>query len=302
MTLKDLKSLIENKQSLPTLIIFKGTHTFIANQYISAMLSNLNTQIEYLDTLESIGSKALDIFGFEQEQNTLKLFRTDCLEWVDNNLLTDKQLVIIAKKVDKDIETAYKSNIIELTSLEEWQIQDYLYSILDGVDRNLIDWMIKRCNGNIERLQLEADKLLIFEPNERNIILNEMIQENAFSDTSEDNIFDFTDSIVKKDIGRLTNIYRNINAIDIENIGVHTVMYKNFIKFVQVWLAANPTPQSTGLSSKQIYAISKLPRVWSLDSLISILEFLTEIDYKIKIGALPVPQLRDYIVVNILSR
>lgn len=302
MTLKDLKSLIENKQSLPTLIIFKGTHTFIANQYISAMLSNLNTQIEYLDTLESIGSKALDIFGFEQEQNTLKLFRTDCLEWVDNNLLTDKQLVIIAKKVDKDIETAYKSNIIELTSLEEWQIQDYLYSILDGVDRNLIDWMIKRCNGNIERLQLEADKLLIFEPNERNIILNEMIQENAFSDTSEDNIFDFTDSIVKKDIGRLTNIYRNINAIDIENIGVHTVMYKNFIKFVQVWLAANPTPQSTGLSSKQIYAISKLPRVWSPDSLISILEFLTEIDYKIKIGALPVPQLRDYIVVNILSR
>lgn len=149
---------------------------------------------------------------------------------------------------------------------------------------------------------MEADKLLIFDPNERSIILNQMLEENAFSDTVDDNIFDFTDSIVKRDINRLGSIYKNINSIDIENIGVHTVLYKNFIKLVHVWLSANPSPQATGLSSKQIYAISKLPRVWSHDSLINIVEFLTGIDYKVKTGDLPVNQLRDYIVVNVLSR
>ena len=149
---------------------------------------------------------------------------------------------------------------------------------------------------------MEADKLLIFQPKERNIILNQMLAENAFSDTVDDNIFDFSDAIVKRDIERLGNIYKNINSIDIENIGVHTVLYKNFIKLVQVWLSANPSPQATGLSSKQIYAISKLPKVWSHDSLINIIEFLTGIDYRVKTGDLPVNQLRDYIVVNVLSR
>ena len=302
MNLKDLKGLIESKQPLPTLIIFKGIHTFIANQYVNAMLQNLNVELEYVDSLESMQSKELDIFAIEQTIPTLRLYRTDNLEYTSVDLYSDKPLVIIAKKIDKDVESQYKSNIIELVELEEWQIKDYLYSILDGVDRELIDWLIKRFNCNIDRLQLEADKLLIFEPNERNIILNQMIQENAFSDTVQDNIFDFTDSIVKKDLNRLINIYRNINVIDIENIAVHIIMYKNFIKLLQVWLSNNPTTQSTGLSSNQIYAISKLPRVWSADSLVSIVEFLTGIDYNVKVGNLPVPLLRDYIVVNILSR
>lgn len=302
MDLKSLKTSIESKNSIPNLIIFKGSHTFIANQYISAILKLKNISLEYVDNLEFVNSKELDIFGFSAQSNNLKLYKVDSFEFEGESLLTDNLIVIICKKIDNHLSITYKDYIVELNELEEWQIQDYLYSILSGVDRNLIDWLIKRFDCNIDRLQLEADKLLLFEENERNIILNQMIADNAFSDCSEDNIFDFTDSIVKKDITRLANIYRNINVIDIEAIGVHTIMYKNFIKLLQVWLSNNPTTQSTGLSSKQIYAISKLPRVWSAESLVSIVEFLTGIDYKIKTGMLPVPLLRDYIVVNILSR
>lgn len=302
MDLKNLKTLIESNGAIPNLIIFKGAHTFIANQYISAILKLKGIELEYVDSLDFVNARELDIFGFEAQSNNLKLYKVDSFEFDGDSLLTDNSIVVICKKIDNHLSITYKDYIVEVNQLEEWQIQDYLYSILDGVDRKLIDWLIKRFDCNIERLQLEADKLLLFEPNERNIILNQMIEDNAFSDCSEDNIFDFTDSIVKKDIGRLANIYKNINVIDIEAIGVHTIMYKNFIKLLQVWLSNNPSTQSTGLSSKQIYAISKLPRVWSAQSLVSILEFLTGIDYRIKIGALPVPLLRDYIVVNILSR
>lgn len=302
MDLKILKDSIENKQSIPNLIIFRGAHTFIANQYISAILKLKKLSLEYVEDLEFVNSKELDIFNMHTADPTLKFYKVDNFVYEGSSLLTDNMIIVLCKKLDNHLAVEYKDYIIDLNELEEWQIQDYLYSILDGIDRELIDWLINRFDKNIDRLQLEADKLLLFNPNERNILLNQMIEDNAFSDSSEDNIFDFTDSLCKRDLTRLCNIYKNINVIDIEAIGVHTIMYKNFIKLLQVWLANNPTPESTNLSSKQIYAISRLPRVWSAESLISIVEFLTGIDYKIKTGALPVPLLRDYIVVNILSR
>lgn len=302
MTLKDIKEQIENNKVTDKFIIFKGQHTFVARQYISAICRLLNLPIEYVDDLNQINQPKLDVFGWGQTEPTLKLHNVDVFEFTDYDLDNQAPLIIVCKKIETRTAETYKQYIIELEELELWQIQDYLYSILDGVDKKLIDWLIKRCNSNIDRLQMEADKLLIFEPNERNIILNQMLEENAFSDTVDDNIYDFTDSIIKRDINRLGNIYKNINSIDIENIGVHTVLYKNFIKLVHVWLSANPSPQATGLSSKQIYAISKLPKVWSHDSLINIIQFLTNIDYRVKTGELPVNQLRDYIVVNVLSR
>ena len=285
MDLKALKSSIENNQPIPNLLIFKGSHTFIANQYISAILKQKNLKLEYLEDLEFVNARELDIFGLCDQDPTLKVYKTDIFNYEGSSLLTDDLIIIMCKKLDNHLSIEYRDYIIELNELEEWQIQDYLYSILEGVDRGLINWLITRFDKNIDRLQLEADKLLLFESNERNILLNQMIEDGAFNDCSEEGIFDFTDAVVKKDINKLVNIYRNINVIDIEAIGVHTIMYKNFIKLVQVWLSNNPSTQTTGLTSKQIYAINKLPKVWSSESLISIVEFLTEIDYKIKIGA-----------------
>ena len=273
MDLKTLKSSIENNQPIPNLLIFKGSHTFIANQYISAILKQKNLKLEYLEDLEFINAKELDIFGLCNQDPTLKFYKTDTFTYEGPSLLTDSLIIIMCKKLDSHLSVEYRDYIIELNELEEWQIQDYLYSILEGVDRELINWLIIRFDKNIDRLQLEADKLLLFESNERNILLNQMIEDGAFNDCSEEGIFDFTDAVVKKDINKLVNIYRNINVIDIEAIGVHTIMYKNFIKLVQVWLSNNPSTQTTGLTSKQIYAINRLPRVWSTESLISIVEF-----------------------------
>ena len=162
--------------------------------------------------------------------------------------------------------------------------------------------MIENCNYDINRLQLEAEKLLVFEENERNIIFNQMLDDDAFIDMTNKTIFDFTDTIVKRDINKLNSIYDDIENIDIEAIGVVTVLYQNFKKLLQVWGSKNPTPESTGLNSKQIYAINKLPRIWNETQLVDILELISSIDYRIKIGSMPMNILRDYLVVNILGR
>ena len=303
MTLKELKTQIENKSLSSTFVIFKSNESFIPNQYIRAINDILNLDVEYIEDLYSLGSTKVDIFfNALSNTNSLRVHHTDNLTFNNNSLLTETNLIIVTKKVDKDTEKIYKDYIVEVDVLEHWCIKDYLYSILEGLDTKYIDWLMLNCNYDINRLQLEAEKILIFPTNERNIVFNQMLEDDAFMDISSKTIFDFTDAIVKKDINRLLTIYDEIDNIDIEAIGVVTVLYQNFRKLLQVWMSKNPTTESTGLSSKQIYAINKLPRIWSEQDLVKILQLLSSIDFKVKSGTMPVNILRDYLVVNILAR
>ena len=263
MTLQELKTQIENKSLSSTFVIFKSNESFIPNQYIRAITDILNLYVEYIEDLYSLGSTKVDIFfNSLSNTNSLRIYHTDNLTFNNNSLLTETNLIIVTKKIDKDTEKIYKDYIVEVDVLEHWCIKDYLYSILEGLDTKYIDWLMINCNYDINRLQLEAEKILIFPTNERNIVFNQMLEDDAFMDISSKTIFDFTDAIVKKDINRLLTIYDEIDNIDIEAIGVVTVLYQNFRKLLQVWMSKNPTTESTGLISKQIYAINKLPRIW----------------------------------------
>jgi hypothetical protein len=308
MTLQELKEQIETKSLHNRFIIFQSPTNFIPNQYINAIANILALDIEYVEDLNALTNNSVDIFfGGMVETDNLRVHHTDTFDcysasFHNRSLWNENNLIIVCKKVDKDTQVLYNDYIVEVNPLEHWCIKDYLYSILDGVDTKLIDWLMENCNYDIDRLQLEAEKLLIFNENERNIVFNQLLEDDAFSDISSKTIFDFTDAIVKKDINRLLKIYEEIENIDIEAIGVVTVLYQNFRKLLQVWMSKNPTTESTGLSSKQIYAINKLPRVWTEKQLVDILELLTSIDYRIKNGTMPVNLLRDYLVVNIVGR
>lgn len=303
MLLQDIKTQIETNSIKNTFIVFRCDDRFIARQYYKAISQQLNKKIDYIDDLYSLNNKSVDIFFQDNsEDKSLRVYMTDTFDFYSNDLLKEEYLIIICKKVDKNTAEIYKDFIVEVDPLEYWCVKDYLYSILKGVDTKYIDWLMENCNYDINRLQLEADKLLVFDENERNIVFTEMLDDDAFSDITNKTIFNFTDAIVKKDIARLRTIYEDIDNIDIEDIGVVTVLYQNFRKLLQVWMSNNPTPESTGLSSKQIYAIRKLPRVWNEKQLVDILELLTSIDFRIKSGTMPMNILRDYLVVNILLR
>lgn len=303
MTLQEIKNQIESNSITNTFIIFQCNENFIAHQYIDNISKGLNLKIEYIEDINSLNDKSVDLFfSVEDKNDTLRVYHTDNFDFYSNSLSDERNLVIITKKVEKNTQAIYNEYIVEINALEHWCVKDYIYSILNDVDRRYLDWLMENCNYDINRLQLEAEKLLVFEGNERNIIFNQMLEDDAFCDITNKTIFDFTDAIVKKDIVKLSSIYDEIENMDVEAIGVVTVLYQNFKKLLQVWMANKPTPESTGLSSKQIYAISKLPRVWNEAQLVSILDLLTSIDYKIKTGVMPINILRDYLVVNILGR
>ena len=302
MLLEDLKEQIENSNIKQKFIIFKGEKTFIARQYTNAISKILKRDIEFIEDINSILNDSFDIFDVQEDSNTLRLFNIDTFTFNNPKLNQEEYLVIICKTVDKSTQELFKEYIVEIPELVEWQIKDYLYSIVEGVETKYLDWLINVCNKDIDRIQLEVDKLLLFEPKQRQKIFQQMVEDNALCDVSDKTIFDFISALVKKDVRLLREIYEDIDSIDIEDIGVVTLLYNNFKKYIQVWLQPNPTTENTGLSSKQIWAINKLPRVWSSDQLIDIMVLLTNMDYRLKTGAIPVNMIRDYLVVNLLSR
>lgn len=305
MTIQELKKSIEEKSIKDDiLILVYNKNSFLANQYYKKIAEVKGKDIEYISSLESLYDRSIDIFSSDYENNgrSIKIFKTDKLSQLDEKILSEPNLIILTGKVDSVVKSNYNNNVVEMPDLEEWQIKDYMYSILKGVNTRYIDWLIKNCNNDIFRLQSEADKLSIFPEKERNIIFEKMIEDNAFGDITDQTIFDFTDSIVKKDINKLAHVYEDIDNIDIEAIGVVTILYQNFKKLIQVWMDKAASTETTGLSSKQIYAINKLPRVWSSKQLIDIFNFITAIDHKIKTGNMPMDILRDYMVIKILTR
>lgn len=300
MDITSLKEQIESGNVLNTFVIFKCENTFIANQYYRAISHCLNKPIQYIDTLDSYFNKSKNIFGESEDNNYLNVCYLDNFEVITNTLMGKKNLVIITKKVDKETEKLYNDFIVDVPEIENWHIKDYIYSVLPGIDRKYLDWLIDNCNNDINRIQNEIDKIICFDELQRQAVFEDMLSDNAFADITNKTIFDFTNAIQKKDINTLKNIYDDIDVMDVEDLGVVTILYKNFIKLLKVWGSRNVTPQTTGLSSKQIYAIQKSSKVWSLSQLINIIKFLTNIDFQLKTGLLSNINIRDYIVMKLM--
>ena len=70
---------------------------------------------------------------------------------------------------------------------------------------------------------------------------------------------------------------------------------------IQVLLSKNPTPESTGLKSNVIYAISKSPKVYTKKQMIDAFQFLNSIDKMLKTGKIDIKWLVDYVVCKVLT-
>ena len=150
-------------------------------------------------------------------------------------------------------------------------------------------------------MEQELDKISLFTENERKYLIKEMRRDGTFDDLSTYSIFNFSNAITHKDVGAVKSVYKEINRIDISDFGLLALLLKGFRNILMVQLNPNPTTANTGIESKQLYAIKKIPKVYTPDQILEIFSFLSDIDRRIKSGELPTDILIDYMVVKILS-
>lgn len=302
MDITQAKQQVESNNLKDTFVIFKYKDVpFVAYQYINKIHTELELPINYLDNLDSLGVSQVNLFATTGTPKQINVFSCEELDYPNEKLKDQKNLFIIAKKISSKTQKLFSEFIVEIPKLEDWQIKDFVYSNLEGIDSKKLDWLISICNYDIYRLNSEIGKLKLFQPNERKYLFDNMVYEGAFNDLSSQNVFNITNAVTNKNISQLVNALKEIKNFDAEPLGVVTLLYQGFRKMIQVWLSKNPTPENTGLKSNVIYAINKSPRVYTKEQLLKCFLELTDIDRKIKTGNFDMNVLIDYVICKVLT-
>lgn len=308
MTLKELKSQIESKHIPDDYVVFKydkkSSNTFIARQYIDEIAKIKNREIRCLESIDELFVDSVDIFGDSLDcQPYINVFYTDTFN-CDNvklNQLTNLYIITNSFK-DNAVETNCRLNTIIVPELKEWQIKDYLYSTLDGVDTAKLDWLQKACDNNIDRVQQEVNKLKCFNVEDRNKLFDVFTSDGIFGDTSSSTtIFNLTNAIARKDIQTIKDIYNKVITEDVSAMSLLVILLKSFRSILQIQLQPGIGFEALGMSEKQYYAIKKSCGRFTAEQLIEIFKFLSDFDRKIKTGEMWMDVSIDYIILKIFG-
>lgn len=302
MQITEVKNIISNKNYDGQFFIFQyADNKFVAQQYARKIINDFQFELIYKDEIDNSIKTFSSIFG-ESNNNYLRVFDIDELNTLNYDIASEKNLIIICKKISDQIKSIYEDNIVIIPKLEDWQIKDFVYSIGDGINESDLDKLIDLCDNNIYRLSMELDKMIIFPLSIRKNIFNEFNIDGVFNDLSDATIFDFCSAILKKDINKLTQIYIQLDRIDVNPLGFISILYQNIKDLIKIQTISNATPENTKIAKNKFYAIkyNNLNK-FSSYQLIQIFKLLSSIDKKIKLGQLDINDLLDYIVVSIFS-
>lgn len=302
MTLEELKRKIISKELITFPIVFQVSDTdFIPHQYIKQIRSYMCPTVEWIEDLTKCILPTTDIFGAATTDKSLLLYKTETLECSDTRLKSVDNLIIICNKLTDEASILFSNCLIIVPKLEHWQIQDYVYSLGAGIDRSYLDNLIELCKWDMFRIEQEMMKISLFDEVERKSLFEGFMYDGVFSDLSKYQIFDFSTCVIKKDLTKLAEIYAEIDRIDIEPIGLVTVLMNNFKNIISVQLHPSPSPESCGLPAKQFWAVKYSCGYYNKAQLVKIYTMLTSIDRRLKMGNLPAEYIIDYIVTFILN-
>ena len=300
MELKELKEKILNKKLQFNLFIFKyEDNTWLVNQYINEISKILDLKINYVEDLETLSNVNSDFFFGDLSDDLNVLW----LEELNTNIANKEELktsIIKVNKIDKDIESELKDYIVEFPKVVGWQLEDYANIELKGMREDAISWLSNLIGDNPYRLENEIDKINIFEEQDRMNMFLALNSDGCYNDLNNFNVFNLINSITKKEYNNVINILKIRDTIDLEPVGLVTLLTRQFKNIIDIQMGNNPTPDKLGLSPKQFNAIRYQCGKYNSERLIYIYDLLTKIDYRLKSGLLDSNKIIDYVICNIM--
>lgn len=292
MTLPEVKQYLTDNQNIDKMLIFKCEDTdFISMQYTKKLAEIRNAEIINVESLEDIPTSNPFI-----EENLIYLYRCESF---DKIIEENKQLIIIAKKLSKDVLKELSDYIIIVPKLENWMTEDFIKLNCSGLDNEMVSWFIANYDNDIYKILLEIDKLKVFPPDIRKYLFEEFYNNGVFDSPDKNNTFALSNALQSKDKNSLIQLLSKNN--EIEPISAMSLIQSNLKKLCKVWLNKAPNPDNTGLKSNQIWAINNLPRTYTKEQLVKAFEIVSGLDRKIKAGEFPIELTIDYIVVKLMG-
>ena len=292
MTLPEVKQFLTDNQNIDKMLIFKCEDTdFVGMQYTKKLAEIRNAEIVNIEALEDIPPANPFI-----EEKIIYLYKCDNL---DELIEENKDLIIITKKLSKDVLKQLSDNIVIVPKLESWMTEDYIKLICPGLTPEIVAWFVANYDNDIYKVLLEVNKLTLFPPDTRKYMFEEFYNNNVFESSNKNNAFRLSNALQGKNKAELVSILSDINGTD--SMAVLSLVQNNLKKLCKVWLNKAPNSDNTGLKSNQIWAINNLPRTYTKEQLTKAFEIVSGLDRKIKSGEFPIELTTDYIVVKLMS-
>lgn len=292
MKINELKSKIKSKTiniNKEIVMLYSDDNSyFLCFQYINAIKDCLNKKLIFIKSI-----KEIQLNNFIDNNNYIYILNQEEVKETIKNI---PNLIVVTKKIEYP-------ETIEFPKLLDWQIADYITYQLPGLKENEKTWLLKVCNNNMYKLNNEIKKIKIFNNNKYSAIFNYFYEDNLYSNLTTFNIFDFTNSIVKKNIKKTCQIMKKFKYINIESVSIIAILNKQFLNIVMIQDNPKITSESLNISYKQFQAIKYNCGIYTSKQLYSIIEFLSSFDTELKKGNLDMTneQLVYYIVCKIFS-
>lgn len=299
MKLSELKEkLLGNNKVILPIIFINEDNDYLIKTYINLLAKNTFLTIKEVESIQEMIDIESSMF---KDCDYLYIYRDKKEDVYDIQSLMDYKLVIITDDKSKDFGSI---DTVVFKKLEPWQIESYIAALVPGLTSQEIEWLCKNAGYDINRLDNEASKLSIFDRKEQPNIFKQINDENGYCDLNELTIFNLSNAIIKKDIVQIKRVIKDIENIDIDAVGLTTILMKNFLNILNIQTNSRATADSLGMSEKQFrYLQYNQCNKYSNEKLIKIYDFLTGLDYKLKNGLLDMSnnELTYYIVSKIME-
>ena len=312
MKLSELKNNIVNNTLNNSLLIFVWSdNNFLARQYVHEIAKVKGQDIQFVENYgELVGiSTNENVFGEEFGEGVLKVLNVDTFDELANDRMSLlENSIILCNKIAKEVEHSYESYpnlVVKFPKVEPWQVKDYIRVNCKGLSKESIERLYSITNGDVFRIDNELGKISCFPIDKQDDIFKRMLLSGAYNDLSQLNIFNLVNAIIKREMTIIGDALRNIKSIDVDAIGLTTILHNNIKNIIDIQMNSKATPESTGMSEKQFNVVKKYNcGKYKDETLRKLLSFLDEIDFKLKSGGLDMSNEDkiDYIVCKMLER
>lgn len=302
MTLQKLKELILNDTLSDDLIIFlcEDDH-FLATQYTNEIAARKNFKINIIKDIRELQNDSLGNLFEDSNSNRLNLLITDNFDTFVSNYYDLENTIIICDKIDKKIAKNVEPYIVKIKKATDWAVKDFMNVYCPGLAPTLVDMLYQNTNGNIYRIINELDKLNLFDKDEKNSILGQLLTAKG-TDLYYRTIFDAKNAILKTDLAQLSDLMEHKDIIDMDAMALTALLLNEYKRNLLLRFNSKTTPEQLGIDKKQVYFIKNNCKLTE-EQLSKKIEFLSSIDYKLKTGKLDMDkdQLLTYLISHILA-
>lgn len=299
MDIQSLKQSIESGEQIHQLLIFVwNDNTFVANQYALNIALNNGMIPNYVESIEDLTASLDSMFADE----SFKILHIDKLSVGDKSFRRLRDAIIITNKIEKDVEKLLEDYVVVVPKLETWQIEEYALTKAKGVRESDLFELVKACDNDIYKVDNELAKLSVFNEPNRQFAFQLLTESGSFPTTEKYTIFSLSNALLTKNREEVERVLAHIEEIDINPLGLLSVMYKNIANVIAVQLNPYASADTLGISNGQFYAIKKNNiNYYSSEQLRDILKFLTSLDLKIKTGEISMELVIPYMTTYMLE-